>query len=154
MGAIGPGGVCVLNDAVIEDYGIESDVLGVVRQRETHERDRRDLQFRGGRPSPPLRGRTILLVDDGVATGSTALAAVQCLRPQQVRRIVVATPVIARPAITPLRALGCEVVALTAPEHLGSVSRWYQDFTPITEAQVCQILGVTPPPATVSMSAE
>lgn len=151
MGAIGPGGVCVLNDEVIDLLDIETDAIGVVRLREERELERRELLYRGNRPAPDLRGRTLIVVDDGIATGSSMQAAVLCLHQHDPGRVVVAAPVVSRDAVGPLQALQTEVVALITTDKLRSVGGWFEDFSATSDAEVCRLLGV---PMTEPMAPE
>jgi predicted phosphoribosyltransferase len=139
MGAIG-GGVRVLNDDVIQHLNIPVDVIDAVAERESREMARREREYRGEKPALDVRGRLVILVDDGVATGSTMKAAVRALRLQHPRRIVVAVPVAAVATRNELRDLADSVVCVHAPEGFSAVSDWYDDFSQTTDAEVRQLL--------------
>lgn len=141
MGAIAPDGVCVLNDDLIETMGIESDTIkGVARLEET-ELLRRQRVYRGDRPPLAITGMTVILVDDGIATGFTVKAAVAYLRQHDAARVVIAAPVIAGDTFRELSRTVDEVVAVTKPERLRSISEWYEDFRQTSDAEVCALLG-------------
>jgi predicted phosphoribosyltransferase len=136
MGAIASGGVLVLEPSVIEDLGIPPDVVAEVAAREEQERLRREREYRGDRPEPDVRGRTVILVDDGLATGSTMRAAVAALRKLQPARIVVAVPVAAPSACSDLAPEVDEIVCARTPEAFRSVGSWYLDFSQTTDEEV------------------
>ncbi len=140
MGAIATGGTCVLNEEIIERLGISKPQLEETIQRETVELERREAAFRPGRNPPELRSRTCLLVDDGLATGSTMHAAVRALKKQNPRRIVVAVPVGATDTYAALAQVVDEVVCLFTPEPFVAVGRWYQDFSQLTDDEVRRYL--------------
>jgi putative phosphoribosyl transferase len=144
IGAIAPGGVCYLNDDIIELLDIESDAIGVVRLREEHELERREQLYRGDRPPLTVAGRPIIVVDDGVATGASMHAAVMFLHQHGATRVVVAAPVIARDAYRQLEAVTSEVVALAVPENLGSVGQWFAAFDAASDEDVRQCVGLRP----------
>ncbi len=140
MGAIATGGVQVLNTEVVRGLGIPEDVLATVAAREEHELQRRERLYRGNRPAPEVAGRIVLLVDDGLATGSTMRAAVAALRRRQAGRIVVAVPVGSAETCAELGAEADEVVCAHMPEHFHAVGIWYADFTQTTDAEVRDLL--------------
>jgi predicted phosphoribosyltransferase len=140
MGAIASSGVRVLNQDVIQHYHVRADTLAAVTRREELELLRRDQLYRGGRPPLAVAGQTVLLVDDGLATGSTMKAAVSALRQLTPARIVIAVPVAAAEACDELRAVADEIVCLTAPEPFHSVGSWYADFTQTTDSEVRDLL--------------
>ncbi len=145
MGAIAPGGVCVLNDNLVESLGLESDSIGVVRLKEQRELERREKLYRGQKLPLPLRGKTVIVVDDGIATGSTMHAAVVYLHRQDPARVVVAAPVIAPETFRDLTASVDEVVAVMVPNALLSVGQWYDDFSATSDEEVRRVLaGATP----------
>src|SRR5688572_8124254 len=115
MGAIASGGEPLLNDDVVRELGITADAIDAVVQRERAELQRRDCLYRGSRPPPDVRGRSVIVVDDGLATGSTMVAAVQALRRLQPARIVVAVPTGAAETCAQLRELADEVVCASTP---------------------------------------
>jgi putative phosphoribosyl transferase len=140
MGAIAEGGVEVLSHDLIRDLGIPAAMVERVAVRERLEMDRRDLRYRGGRSLPPLGGRTVLVIDDGLATGSTMEAAIHALRQHAAARIVVAVPVGARETCERLRGVADEVVCLSTPEPFDAVGRWYDEFSQTTDEEVIELL--------------
>ncbi|MGJ7439741.1 phosphoribosyltransferase [Aquipuribacter sp. MA13-6] len=138
FGAVGEGGVEVLNPDVVA--AVPADQVDAVRAREQAEVDRRARAWRGAGTGPDLGGRTVVVVDDGVATGATARAAVQVLRARGVARLVLATPVVARGTAAWLRRELDDLVALREPGDLGSVGAWFDDFTQVPEAEVRSLL--------------
>lgn len=140
MGAIASGGVRVLNPEVVSFLGLSDDVIDRAAQREGQELARREHLYREGRPPLSLRGRTALLVDDGVATGSTMKAAVAGVRKLGAERVVVAVPVSSVEANEALEQLADEVVSLSTPEPFYAVGLWYQDFAQTSDAEVRQLL--------------
>ena len=148
MGAIATGGVRVLNDDLIAQVAIPADVVDAVAERERAELMRRERLYRGGRPSPDVRGRTVILVDDGLATGATMMAAIEALRKLEPGRIVVAVPIASRDACEEMRRQADEVVCARTPEPFHAVGRWYEDFSQTSDAEVRELLGrATGPPA-------
>jgi len=146
MGAIAEGGVEVLNDELIRDLGIPQKMVQEVAVRERMELDRRDTLYRGGRPLPAVRGRIVILVDDGLATGSTMQAAVTALRRLEPARIVVAAPVGAQETCDRLGQFANEVVCLIAPQQFQAVGLWYDAFTQTTDDEVKRLVGSAGPP--------
>ncbi len=140
MGAIASGGVRVLNDEVVYQLDIPKATVDEVAGEEERELHRRETAFRGHGESVPLAGKIVILVDDGIATGSTVRAAIRALRHQNVARLVVATPIAAFSVAVDLRPKVDEFVALLLPEHLGAVGYWYHDFTQTTDSQVTALL--------------
>jgi predicted phosphoribosyltransferase len=140
MGAIASGGVLVLEPTVIEDLAIPPDVVADVAAREEQERLRREREYRDERPEPDVRGRTIILVDDGLATGSTMRAAVAALRKLQPARIVVAVPVAAPATCEDLVPEVDEIVCARTPEPFHSVGSWYLEFSQTTDQEVRDLL--------------
>lgn len=141
MGALASGGVLVKNDDVVRALNIPDDVLSGVAAREAQELRRREQLYRDNRPSPDVRGRTIVLVDDGLATGSTMRAAVAALRRLSPARIIVAAPVAAADTCAELAALADEAVCALTPEPFMAVGLWYEDFTQTTDDEVRELLG-------------
>ena len=144
MGAIGEGGVRLVNAAVVRASGVTSSEFARVEQVQRTELERRGRRIRGNRPHVPLTDRTAIIVDDGVATGSTARAACQVARALGARRIVLATPVGALDSIEALRRVADEVVCLETPARFYAVAEWYDDFRPTTDEQVDQLLASAP----------
>jgi predicted phosphoribosyltransferase len=140
MGAIATGGVRVVNQAVVRELGIDGGAFEEVAGRERAELERRERAYRGGRAAPEVRGRTVILVDDGLATGSTMRAAAVALRRREPERLVVAAPVAAREACEELRAEAEEVVCAETPEPFHGVGRWYEDFSQTTDEEVRELL--------------
>jgi len=140
MGAIAEGGVEVLNDDLIRELGIPQKVVQQVAVRERMELDRRDGLYREGRRLPALRGRIVILVDDGLATGSTMQAAVTAVRRLEAARIVVAVPVGAHDTCERLGRLANEVICLIAPEPFQAVGLWYEEFTQTSDDEVKRLL--------------
>ena len=140
MGAIATGDVCVLNRGLMRELGISRDELEGALATAREELHRRELAYRGDRPMPPLAGQTVILVDDGLATGATMVAAVTALDQHDVARIVVAVPVASRESVQALVDAGRTVVALLIPEPFIGVGRWYLDFTPTSDEEVLGLL--------------
>ena len=140
MGAIASGGTQVLNAKVTEALQIPAETIAQVVERERNELVRRERLYRGDRPPLSLVGRVVLLVDDGLATGLTMLAAVGAVRPQRPARVVVAVPVAAESSCEALRAEADEVVCVHTPEPFRSVRSWYQDFSQTSDEQVRALL--------------
>ncbi|MEV0153465.1 phosphoribosyltransferase family protein [Micromonospora sp. NPDC050686] len=138
FGALGPGGVRVLNDQVAARLGAEE--VAEVQRREQAELDRREARYRDGRPPLDLTGRTAVIVDDGLATGATARAAVQVARHLGARRVVVAVPVGAQEAYEMLSAEADLVVCLQRPPEFGAVSAYYDDFHEVSDDEVTEAL--------------
>lgn len=136
MGAIASGGVRVLNEDVVRFLGVTNDVIDVVAAREQLEMGRRERAYRGDRPGPDVKGRCVILVDDGLATGSTMRAAVQALRQQQPARIIVAVPVAPPSACDEFIDEVDEMVCVLMPEPFDGVGRWYDDFSQTTDDEV------------------
>jgi putative phosphoribosyl transferase len=140
MGAIAGGGVRVLHQAVIDSLAIPPEVVEAVADREGAELARREQAYRADRPAIDVAGRTVVVVDDGVATGSTMRAAVAALRAQQAGRIVVAVPVGARETCEELAAEADELVCPNMPASFHAVGQWYDDFTQTTDDEITALL--------------
>ncbi len=140
FGAVGEGGVMVLEDAVCREFHIGEQERRAVAAHELREVDRRARDYRGERQPPDVRGRTVVLVDDGMATGATASAAVRVMRKAGARRIVLAVPVGSTRAVDVLRARADEVVCLSSPRGFRSVGENYDDFTQETDSSVRELL--------------
>jgi predicted phosphoribosyltransferase len=136
MGAIATGGVRVLNESVIHSLEIPEEIVEQVTAAQRDELERREQAYRGDRPAPDVRGRTIILVDDGLATGSTMRAAVQALRQQQPSHITVAVPVGAPQTCAELRWEADEVICAYTPEPFYAIGLWYEDFSQMTDDEV------------------
>ncbi len=140
MGAIASGGVRVLNGSVVKSLGITDEVIDAIARREEHELRRRERAYRDDRPAPDVQGRVVILVDDGIATGSTMYAAISALRQQGAGRIVVATPTVARETFYEMRQETDEFIALIMPEEFYGVGQWYEDFSQTTDEEVRALL--------------
>jgi predicted phosphoribosyltransferase len=140
MGAIGEGGVRILNHEVLDALRITDGELEAVAAREQRELDRRAQRLRAGRARVPLTGHTAILVDDGLATGSTARAAILVARAQGARRVVVATPVAPRSTVVELGEVADAVVCVATPEPFRAIGQWYVDFRPTSDDQVVALL--------------
>ena len=141
MGAVASGGVRVLHQAVVDALAIPPEVVEAVAATEAAEVARREQSYRADRPALDVAGRTVVVVDDGVATGSTMRAAVAALRAQQAGRIVVAVPVGARETCRELAAEADEVVCPNTPAAFLAVGEWYDDFTQTTDDEIRALLG-------------
>ena len=140
MGAIATGGARVLSRDVIDALGIAPSQIEAVAVREQAELERRERSYRGERPPAPLHGRTVLLVDDGLATGATMRAAVRSLRAHDPARIVVAVPGGAAETCAALRSEADEVVCARSPEAFEAVGAWYEDFSQTSDDEVRDLL--------------
>jgi predicted phosphoribosyltransferase len=140
MGAVATGGVRVLNEQVVNALGIPDYVIEAVAAWEQRELERRERLYRGNRPPPGVRGKTVILIDDGLATGSTMLAAVQALRKLGPARIVVAVPVASPDTCELLKSEVDEIVCAATPEPFYAVGLWYQDFSQTTDEEVRELL--------------
>ncbi|MBF2006217.1 MAG: phosphoribosyltransferase [Chlorogloeopsis fritschii C42_A2020_084] len=140
MGAIAAGGIRVLNYDVISWLGISSKTIDEVAAKELRELQRRDHVYRGERPPLDVRNHTVILVDDGIATGSTIRTAIAILRQQQPQRIVVAVPVAPLATCQELRAEVEEIVCLSTPEPLYAIGLWYENFSQTTDEEVRELL--------------
>ncbi len=140
MGAIASGGVRVINRDVVEALQIPEIVSDAVAAQEQEELARRERAYRDDLPAPDVEGKTVILVDDGIATGSTMLAAVAALRQLKAARIVVAAPVIAGLTYYQIRRAADDVAAVMLPEDFYGVGQWYEDFSQTTDDEVRQLL--------------
>lgn len=140
MGAITAGGVRVINENVIDWLRISPETINEVAAMEIRELDRRSHIYRGNRPLPKVKNHTIILVDDGIATGATIRAAISTLKKQKPRKLVVAVPVAGVSTCEELEAEVDEVVCILKPEDLYAIGLWYEDFQQTTDAEVCELL--------------
>jgi putative phosphoribosyl transferase len=140
MGAIATGGVRVLNEDVVRTLQIPDEIIESVAESQWRELERRERSYRDDRPLPEMQGRTVILIDDGLATGSTMRAAVAALRQQGPARIVVAVPVAARATCKEFSDEVDEVVCVQTPEPFYAVGSWYDDFTQTSDAEVHALL--------------
>jgi putative phosphoribosyl transferase len=136
MGAIASGGTTILNNEVIRALGIDREWVEEVIERERSELARRERAYRDNRPFPDVRGKIVIVVDDGLATGATMAAAVTALRELDPAKIVVAVPVAASDTCGMLRYIADEVVCARMPEPFGGVGAWYEDFTQTSDDDV------------------
>ena len=140
IGAIGEGGAIVLNRELVEQLRVSADDIREVRAREEVELARRVARYRGDGAPVPVEGRTVVLVDDGLATGFTARAAIDVLRHLGARRIVLAIPVAPTDTIEELRALADDVVCVETPAPFRSIGEWYVDFSQVSDTEVTDLL--------------
>jgi putative phosphoribosyl transferase len=144
MGAIASGGITVLNDDVVQALGIRPEQIEAVARKEQAELERRDSAYRKGRPLPSLADRTVILVDDGLATGSTMRAAVEAVKQQKPARVIVAVPVGAPETCRTLRETADAVICARTPTPFSAVGQWYRDFTQTTDDEVNALLAEQP----------
>ena len=144
MGAIASGGAVVVNQDVLRYLPADGNAFEAVRAREQRELERRERDYRGERPPLDMRGRTGILVDDGLATGATMEAAVRSLQAVGARRVVVAVPVASVEARDRIAAVADEIVCLEAPEFFSAVGQWYRDFGQTEDAEVRELLARAP----------
>ena len=140
MGAIASGGVRVLSHDIIGQLDVMPEEVDAVTEREGVELDRRDRMYRGDRPATPLAGRTVIIVDDGLATGATMEAAIQAVRQSNPARVIVAAPVGAAETCQRLRALADEVVCASIPDYFQAVGLWYERFDQTSDEEVIALL--------------
>jgi putative phosphoribosyl transferase len=140
IGAIASGGVRVLSEDVIRMYGVPASAIEAVARHELAELERREREYRQGRPMTDVRDRTVILVDDGLATGSSMRAAVQAVRALRPARVVVAAPVGAPDTCADLAAMADAVVCARMPEPFSAVGLWYRDFSQTSDEEVRALL--------------
>ncbi len=140
MGAIASGNVRVLNEDVISAVSVPDEIIEAVSALEREELDRREHSYRGHRPAPQVRDRTVILIDDGLATGATMRAAVAALRQQSAAKIVVAVPVGAPSTCRELKEEVDEMICVIAPETFIGVGQYYEDFSQTSDEEVRQLL--------------
>ncbi len=140
MGAIAEGDVTVLNEDVVAALQITPTELTRVAAAERRELQRRALVYRGEQPPPDLRDRTVILIDDGLATGTTMRAAIQAVRAQHPGKLIIAVPVAATETVAALKPTVDEMITLMQPENFGAVGFWYSDFRQTSDAEVCGLL--------------
>ena len=140
FGAIASGGVRVLNRSLIEELGLSSEVIERTAKQERFELERRELAYRQGRPLIPLLNQVVILVDDGLATGASMIAAVRAVRLNHPRKVVVAVPVASEAAAVELRHAADELICPEIQEPFHAVGYWYRDFEQVTDARVCDLL--------------
>ena len=140
IGAIASGGVRVVDESVLRAYGVDSRTLEAITEREQRELERRERRYRDDRPFPAIQDRVVILVDDGLATGSTMRAAVAALRAEGPREIVVAVPVGAPETCSAMARLADDVVCLTTPEPFYAVGLWYENFDQTDDDEVHDLI--------------
>ncbi len=140
MGAIASGGVRVLNADVVDGLGIPPALIDLVAEREERELERREREYRDDRPPVDVRGRTVILVDDGLATGSSMRVAAMALRKKQPAEIVVAVPVGSPETCAEFEAAVDKVVCAITPQPFWAVGQWYRDFSQTTDEEVRDLL--------------
>lgn len=140
MGAVATGGVRVLNDEVVNGLRIPGHVIDKVAAEESRELDRRERAYRDARSAPEIAGRTVILVDDGLATGSTMRAAIMALRKQGPEKIVVGVPVASPDVCNQFRTEADDMVCILTPEPFYAVGYWYQDFSQTTDDEVRDLI--------------
>ena len=142
MGAIATGNELVLNEEVIRTLGITPDLVDMVAAEEQRELQRRERAYRDDRPPPSVQGRVVILVDDGLATGATMLAAATAVRSLQPSRLVVAVPVASPETCNEFRAKVDEIICAKTPEPFYAVGFWYEDFEQIADDEVRELLAL------------
>ena len=145
MGAIATGGVRILNESVVSALGINRGTIALIESRELQELRRREQTYRGDRLPLEITGKTVILVDDGIATGSTVLAAIEAARRRGAARIVVASPVAPASVAEMLRRHADEVHCVLTPEDFGGVGWWYDDFSQTEDIEVSRLLEAANP---------
>jgi predicted phosphoribosyltransferase len=140
MGAVATGEVRVLNDEIVRGLGISEHEIDAIVAREMQELARRERLYRGDRLPPDVADRTVILVDDGLATGATMRAAIQALRQQKPARIVVAVPTASPDTCEALKVEADDVICAMSPEPFFAVGHWYEDFTQTTDDEVRELL--------------
>jgi putative phosphoribosyl transferase len=140
MGAIAPGGVRVLNHEVVQALNISDEIIETIAAEEQQELERREQAYRGDRPKPDVRGRTVILVDDGLATGASMRAAVIALRGQEPARIIVAVPTAAPETCEALKGEVDEIVCVATPQPFLGIGASYEEFSQMTDEEVREVL--------------
>lgn len=142
FGAIGQWGIRVINESVVQDLHLSETTIKQVAQEEAIELERRDRLYRGDRPLPILTGKTVILVDDGIATGATLKAAILTLKVQHPTTIIIAVPVASPDVCYQLSKLVDRVICLYKPDELRSISLWYEDFSQTSDQEVGTLLAI------------
>lgn len=140
MGAVASGGVRVINEEVVRGSSITPEAIERVAAAELEELHRREIAFRGHAGAPDVKGKTVILVDDGIATGSTIRAAVEALHQQEPARIIIAVPTAAADSCDTLAPMVDELVVLVRPIYFHAVGQWYEDFRQTTDAEVKRLI--------------
>ena len=140
LGAAGEGGVLVRNEELLNQVGLDRAGFQAAADSAAAQVEERSRLLRGDRPAPDVQGRMVIVVDDGIATGATAEAAIRVLKARGAAKVVLAVPVASPEAIALLRKAADEVIVVDAPRRLGSVGAWYHDFSEVTDDQVLLLL--------------
>jgi putative phosphoribosyl transferase len=140
MGAIASGGVRVINEELVNYLGIPDEAIDTIAAVEQRELERRALAYRDNRPQPEIKNHIVILIDDGLATGSTMRAAAASLRLQKPRRIVVAVPVSSPETCDEFRSEVDEIICAVTPQHFQGVGLWYEDFSQTSDEEVRDLL--------------
>lgn len=140
MGAIGEGGVRVMNEEVVRLARVRQSEIDAVEAREAAELERRSQQLRGDRPRVPYTGRNAIVVDDGIATGATARAALSVVRHSDPESVTLAVPVAPPDTVEAMRHVADDVVCLLTPDYFSAVGAWYKDFRPVSDDEVVELL--------------
>jgi putative phosphoribosyl transferase len=140
MGAIASGNVRVMNEDVVRLLYIDTNLINQVIRKEQQELERREHLYRGGRPAHPIQGRTVILIDDGIATGATMHAAVQAVKQQQPARIIIAVPAAPPDAGNEFSREVDEFISVMQPDPFYAVGFWYKHFSQTTDEEVCALL--------------
>jgi len=140
MGAIAMGGIRVLNAKVVEELGVPAAVIDTVAAAELRELQRRERLYRGDRPMPDFDGQCVILGDDGLATGATMRAAIAAVRQHTPTEVLVAVPVAPAATVRSLRQEADDVICPATPEPFFGIGQWYENFTQVTDEEVCQLL--------------
>lgn len=140
MGAIATGGTVVFNDEIIRELHISKSAIDQVIQLEQQELQRRELTYRGNRPFPTLKDKTIILVDDGIATGATMRAAIKALRQQNPASIIMAVPVAAFSTCVEMEGLVDKIICPLKPHQFYAVGAWYENFSQTSDEEVFELL--------------
>jgi putative phosphoribosyl transferase len=140
MGAIASGGVRVLNQDAIRSYSITKEAVSATLAVQTRELQRRELAYRGHSGVPEIKGKIVLLIDDGIATGASISAAVKALRQQDAKQIIIAVPVAAPDSCAMLRPMVDDLIAILTPDDFSAVGQWFLDFSQTTDDEVASLL--------------
>ncbi|HEQ98916.1 MAG TPA: phosphoribosyltransferase [candidate division Zixibacteria bacterium] len=140
MGSIAQGGLTLLNEDIVRTMDIPSRVIDKVAEVEKVELERRLRKYRGSRETPDVSGKTVLLVDDGLATGASMLAAIKAVRKLDPRKVIAAVPVAAEPTCRRLESEADKVVCMHTPGQFSSVGQWYENFPQVSDEEVCELM--------------